>query len=106
MAVIVPLVSNLTGLDNYNLSEQSTFNKNTGELIKNSLSCLPTPVCLVAHNGNAYDFPLLKAELDKLGIQLSAEILCAVSYIEIKEICNQKSEMRKRLLWKGPTNPW
>ena len=75
MAVIVPLVSDLTGLDNYNLSGQSAFNKNTGELIKNFLSCLPSPVCLVAHNGNAYDFPLLKAELDKLGIQLSAEIL-------------------------------
>ena len=97
MAVIVPLVSDLTGLDNYNLSGQSAFNKNTGELIKNFLSCLPSPVCLVAHNGNAYDFPLLKAELDKLGIQLSAEILCADSYIGIKEICNQKSEIRSKL---------
>ena len=97
MAVIVPLVSDLTGLDNYNLSGQSTFNKNTGELIKNFLSCLPTPVCLVAHNGNAYDFPLLKAELDKLGIQLSAEILCADSYIGIKDIFNKKSEIRSEL---------
>ena len=97
MAVIVPLVSDLTGLDNYNLSEQSPFNKNTGDLIKNFLSCLPTPVCLVAHNGNAYDFPLLKAELDKLGLQLSEEILCADSYIGIKEIFNQKSEIINKL---------
>ena len=97
MALIVPHVSDLTGLDNYNLSEQSAFNKNTGDLIKNFLSCLPTPVCLVAHNGNAYDFPLLKAELDKLGIQLSAEIMCADSYIGIKEIFNQKSEIRNKL---------
>ena len=97
MAVIVPLVSDLTGLDNYNLSEQSPFNKNTGDLIKNFLSCLPTPVCLTAHNGNAYDFPLLKAELDKVGIQLSEEILCADSYIGIKEIFNQKSESIKRI---------
>ena len=80
MAVIVPLVLDLTGLDNYSLSEQSTFNKNTGELIKNFLSCLPTPVCLVAHKGNSYDFPLLKAELDKLGILLIAKILCAFSF--------------------------
>ena len=96
-AVIVPLVSDLTGLDNYNLSEQSPFNKNTGELIKNLLSCLPTPVCLVAHNGNAYDFPLLKAELDKLEIQLNAEILCADSYIGMKEIFNKNSEIRNKL---------
>ena len=61
------------------------------------MSCLPTPVCLAAHNGNAYDFPLLKAELDKVGIQLSEEILCADSYIRIKEIFNQKSESIKRI---------
>ena len=47
MAVIVPLVSDLTGLDNYNLSEQSTFNKNIGDMIKNFLSCLPPPVCVL-----------------------------------------------------------
>ena len=65
MAIIVPLVSNLTGLENYNLSGQSNFNKTTGDLINHFLSCLPSPVCLVAHNGNAYDFPLLKEELEK-----------------------------------------
>ena len=65
MTTIVPLVSDLTGLDNYNLSEQSKFSKTTGDLINNFLSSLPSPICLVAHNGNAYDFPLLKAELGR-----------------------------------------
>jgi DNA polymerase III epsilon subunit-like protein len=96
-AVIPPLVSDLTGLDNYNLSEQSSFNKNIGELIKTFLSSLPAPVCLVAHNGNVYDFPLLKAELDKVEIQLSGEILCADSYIGIKKNFNKKSETRNKL---------
>jgi three prime repair exonuclease-1 len=62
MATIVPLVSDITGLDNYNLTGQSKFSKSTGDLINSFLSLLPAPVCLVAHNGNAYDFPLLKAE--------------------------------------------
>ena len=55
-----------TGLDNYNLTHQSKFNKKTGELINSFLALLPSPACLVAHNGkfNAYDFPLLKAELE------------------------------------------
>ena len=74
MATIVPLVSDLTGLDNYNLTDQSEFNKNTGELISSFLALLPSPVCLVAHNGNAYDFPLLKAELKKSGKQAGAEL--------------------------------
>ena len=98
MAVVVPLVSDLTGLDNYNLSGQSTFNKNTSDLINNFLSCLPAPVCLIAHNGNAYDFPLLKAELEKLGTKLDAEILCADSYRGIKEIFNKKEETKNENL--------
>ena len=51
MATIVPLVSDITGLDNYNLTGQSKFNKSTGDLINSFLSLLPPPVCLVAHNG-------------------------------------------------------
>ena len=86
MATILPLVSDITGLDNYNLTGQSTFNKSTGDLINSFLSLLPPPVCLVAHNGNAYDFPLLKAELEKAGTQLKSDILCIDSYVGIKEI--------------------
>ena len=51
MATIMTEVSRLTGLDNYNLKSR-----------------LPFPVCLVAHNGNLYDFPLLHAELVKTGV--------------------------------------
>ena len=86
MATILPLVSDITGLDNYNLTGQSKFNKSTGDLINSFLSLLPAPVCLVAHNGNAYDFPLLKAELEKAGTQLKSDILCIDSYVGIKEI--------------------
>ena len=86
MATILPLVSDITGLDNYNLTGQSKFNKSTGDLINSFLSLLPPPVCLVAHNGNAYDFPLLKAELEKAGTQLKSDILCIDSYVGIKEI--------------------
>ena len=65
-ATILPLVSDITGLDYYNLTGQSKFSKSTGDLINNFLSLRPAPVCLVAHNGNAYDFPLLKALLEKV----------------------------------------
>ena len=56
MATIVPLVSSMTGLNNYNLTGQSKFDKNVGNLLNTFLSCLPSPVCLVAHNGSQYDF--------------------------------------------------
>jgi three prime repair exonuclease-1 len=96
MATIVPLVSDLTGLDNYNLTGQSKFTKNTGNLVNSFLELLPSPVCLVAHNGNAYDFPLLKAEMEKSGTKLNSEILCVDSYVGIKEIYRKRTEVIKK----------
>ena len=85
MVIVVPFVSDLMGLDNYNLSEQSKFSNTTGGLMNNFLSSLPSPICLVAHNGNAYDFPLLNAEFGKLGMQLNSGTLCADSLHGMKE---------------------
>jgi DNA polymerase III epsilon subunit-like protein len=93
MATIVPLVSDITGLDNYNLMGQSKFSKSTGDLLNSFLSLLPAPLCLVAHNGNDYDFPLLKAELDKTGTQLKSDILCIDSYVGIREIFKKEKDI-------------
>jgi three prime repair exonuclease-1 len=73
-------------LDNYNLTGQARFDKSSGDMLKIFLSQLPLPVCLVAHNGNMYDFPLLQAELVKKGTELGLNILCVDSYVGIKEI--------------------
>jgi DNA polymerase III epsilon subunit-like protein len=93
MASIMPEVSSITGLDNYNLSGQARFEKSTGDLLNAFLSRLPFPVCLVAHNGNLYDFPLLRAELVKVGEELGPNILCVDSYVGIKEILKTNMEM-------------
>ena len=92
MATIVPHVSDITGLDNYMLNGQSKFEESTGNLINSFLSHLPSPVCLVAHNGDAYDFPLLKAEMEKVNTQMDPLILCVDSYIGIKNIYRKKEE--------------
>lgn len=90
MATIVPHVSDITGLDNYMLNGQSKFNKSTANLLNSFLSYLPSPVCLVAHNGESYDFPLLKAEMEKANTPLDPLILCADSYIGMKNIFRKK----------------
>ena len=64
----------------------------TGELLNAFLTHLTFHLCLVAHNGNKYDFPLLKAELEKVGIMLPCNTLCADSYLGIKEIISKKEE--------------
>ena len=81
----------ITGLDNYNLNDQIRFDANTGHLLNNFLARLPSPVCLVAHNGNVYDYPLLKAEMEKAGIQVGSDILCADSYIGIKAVFQNRT---------------
>jgi three prime repair exonuclease-1 len=73
MATIMPQVSCITGLDNYNLTGPARFEKSTVDLLNIFLDCLPSPVCLVAHNGNLYDFPLCKAELEKAGGKLGSK---------------------------------
>ena len=89
MTTILPHVRDMTGLDNYNLSAQSKFNRSI--MINNLLSCLPSPVCLVAHNGNPYNFPLLKAEMKNTKTQLNSEILCADCSIGIKKIFRKRA---------------
>ena len=43
-------------------------------------------MCLVAHNGNLDDFPLLQAKLLKAGLELELGVFCFDSYFGIKEI--------------------
>ena len=48
----------------------------------------------MAHNGNQYDFPLLKAELKKVGVTLPRGTLCADSYLGMKEIFRKREEVQ------------
>ena len=43
MATIMPEVSDITELNNYNLTDQTKFDANTEELLKNFLDSLTTP---------------------------------------------------------------
>ena len=114
MSIIRPEVAEITGLDNYNLSGQSTFDKSTGELINYFLARLPGPLCLVAHNGDLYDFPLLKAELEKAKATLLSKTLSADSLVGIREIFQRREweaqqqnpvSLQKRLNFTNSVSP-
>ena len=90
MATIMPEVSSITGLDNYNLTGQDKFDKSTGDLLNAFLSRLPFPVCLVAHNGNAYDFPLLRAELVKAGQKLDRIFSVWIHMLALRRFSRRK----------------
>ena len=45
------------------LENEKPFDENKATLIRGFLEDCKPPICLVAHNGNNFDFPLLKEEL-------------------------------------------
>lgn len=56
---IVPEAVVLSGLDNFLLENELALTGNTVRLLSSFLDNLQQPVCLVAHNGTGFDFPLL-----------------------------------------------
>lgn len=75
-----PQINALTGLYNDHLEQMPSF-QDVVPLITGFLSSQPRPLCIVAHNGNRFDFPLLKAEVQAAGHTLpeDPDFLCADS---------------------------
>ncbi|XP_036733986.1 three-prime repair exonuclease 1 isoform X2 [Manis pentadactyla] len=65
-----PAASQLTGLSTAVLAAhgRQPFDTHLASLLQAFLQRQPQPWCLVAHNGDRYDFPLLQAELTLLGL--------------------------------------
>jgi DNA polymerase III epsilon subunit-like protein len=59
---IEPKAAEITKLDNCNLDHQSQFDEDVANIIVSFLDRLKKPICLIAHNGLKFDFPILKAE--------------------------------------------
>ncbi|XP_064547706.1 uncharacterized protein LOC135435349 [Drosophila montana] len=87
-----PSAERITGLNNYILERESKLDENAGQMILRFLEHLRPPVCLVAHNGWAFDFPIIKQALDKLNINLPASTLCVDSLRAFMEIDDKRSD--------------
>ncbi|CAH2097954.1 unnamed protein product [Euphydryas editha] len=74
---IAPSCTDVTGLCNFLLEHEPKFDIKTFTMINTFLDVLEKPVCLIAHNGHRFDFPLLKNHLTKLGLSLASDLLCA-----------------------------
>ncbi|PAA52695.1 hypothetical protein BOX15_Mlig001461g1, partial [Macrostomum lignano] len=79
MQPVHPAAADLTRLDNVALERQKEFDRNAAALIDAFLSRLEPPVVLMAHNGLQFDFPLLRSELDAVGVSLQSRPLCCDS---------------------------
>lgn len=87
----------ITGLSNNLLEQSYRFSKDTVTAINNFLSHNPQPICLVAHNGNKFDYPLFKREIEKANCSLLENILCVDTLLAFREIeKNQQNEISKQ----------
>ena len=84
---IPPQVSQMTGLDNCLLEDQGHFDSDAVQQIKYFLRRLLKPICLVAHNGRVFDFPLLVAEVMRCGGEIEYDgLVCMDSLVTLKAI--------------------
>ncbi|KMY87787.1 uncharacterized protein LOC6730799 [Drosophila simulans] len=84
--VVDPEAERITGLSNYLLERESQLDTDAAQLIVSFLKHLPSPVCLVAHNGWGFDFPILRQAFEKLNIELPQSLTCVDSLRAFMEI--------------------
>ena len=94
MKTVSLFIEELTGLSNYNLEHQAKFRDGAGPLMQQFLSTLAPPVCLVAHNGDRFDFPVLNKELKLAGITFKSNVLCCDSLKFLRMHFSKKNEMK------------
>ncbi|KAM5291882.1 three-prime repair exonuclease 1 [Ctenodactylus gundi] len=88
-----PAASKITGLSTTELTAhgRQSFDDNLANLLLAFLRRQPQPWCLVAHNGDHYDFPLLQAELAMLGLPNALDSAFCVDSITALKALEQAS---------------
>ncbi|XP_065094123.1 three-prime repair exonuclease 1 [Ochlerotatus camptorhynchus] len=101
--VIHPKASETTGLYNDMLENESRFDENTAKLIALFLQRLQSPTCLVAHNGNRFDFVILKKELEALKAQLPDNTYC-IDSLPLFQALEQERERKAKAVQENADN--
>ncbi|XP_045191974.2 three-prime repair exonuclease 1-like [Mercenaria mercenaria] len=85
---LTPKAMELSGLTIDMLNEQKTMTSQSVDLINAFLSHLQEPVCLLAHYGDKFDFPLLMSELYAINQTdaLKEALLCADTWEAFKSL--------------------
>ncbi|KAJ7317446.1 hypothetical protein JRQ81_003608 [Phrynocephalus forsythii] len=83
-----PTAEEITGLSNQNLEEncKPDLNGAAVEAVQGFLGRQTGPICLVAHNGLGYDFPLLCAEFQRVGASLPPDTGCLDTLPALREL--------------------
>lgn len=89
--------SALTGLTNELLEQDNKFDSNAMTMIECFINKLQQPVCLIAHNGNKFDFPLFKKQYDLLNGHFPENLRCCDSLLVFQQL-DLKVEDQDRIM--------
>jgi hypothetical protein len=64
-------------------------------MIELFLNQLQQPVCVIAHNGNRFDFPILKKQFQKFGSNILDRFLCCDSLQLFRKLESEKLKLEK-----------
>ncbi|XP_053374440.1 three-prime repair exonuclease 1-like [Mercenaria mercenaria] len=91
--------TDVSELTNESLSHQRRFSSHTVSAMQAFLKHLEEPVCFIAHNGNTFDFAVLKAELNRIGQPaVFVPMFCADSLYAVRELDPPAEEVSFELL--------
>lgn len=77
---------------NDDLANEGTFNEIPLNIIANFLRRLSKPICFVAHNGFAFDYPILRNHIEFVGTEFPEDIYCIDSLCAFREIHKKNYE--------------
>ena len=81
-------VPGLTGLSRALLQQngRGVFSEEIGQLVVGFLKRQASPVCLIAHSGDRFDFPKIAKHLREVGVTIPINILCGCSFHGFKAV--------------------
>ncbi|XP_046362192.2 three-prime repair exonuclease 1-like isoform X2 [Haliotis rufescens] len=91
----------LSGLTNDMLSGQQPFDVHVAELMDAFIARLPEPVCMVAHYGIRFDFPILKSELEAIGRTLPGHVRFADTLLASRDLDPGRPSHALRSIYKN-----
>ncbi|KAI5641214.1 exonuclease domain-containing protein [Phthorimaea operculella] len=95
-------VTKLTGLSMEDLKKAPTFEEKVKTIIA-FLEDLPSPVCLVAHNGNSFDYKILLAEFNDASANLPENLFCVDSLMAFRRILSNSNKNHLNLVEPVPS---
>lgn len=89
--------SAITGLTNELLEQDNKFDTNAMTMIECFINKLQQPVCLIAHNGNKFDFPLFKKQYDLLNGHFPENLRCCDSLLVFQQLELQAEDQERMM---------